>query len=305
VAWGAPLPKKRSKQKVAFVVAGVTAAVIASLIGAVVAWNAAINRIEDEAFGGPPGSDGDYYEVPGTGDPALVAGGNKFLSGVDAPAGAVSDPYGTACWVIGASLCMTSDDLAPGDLLDAASAQVHASGAELKKRWCFIDQCYAYLKYQGAPLMLVVDDPEEATPKPVMVTGFVVTDEDPDAPADPAASLGTWASLSATPRSWKAPRCVQRDAGGCRQFDGSFAAKTSPVEAVKDLRRTLESAGYALTDDTCPETGAIDLFCTVDARRFRTVGSLDGLVLTFRFEPAETGGFRVEIKGEPYPTSST
>lgn len=296
-----PRPRRRSGKKVAGVVVIAAVLAVGLIAAAGLAWKAAMDRIAEEIAGEFPDA-GEYYEVRGTGDAALIAGGDQFLADVGAPPGAVRDPYGSTCWVIGVSLCMTSEDLDAEELLDATSAQLRDRGAKLEKRWCFIDQCYAYLTYQRAPLMLVVDVPDNLRQQRALVTGAVVTNEELAATLEsPGAPLASWASLSATPPSWQAPECVQREAGGCRQYDGDFAGSASTAAAVDTLRRMLTASGYAFNVDTCPPTGPVEASCTIDVRRFRTMGSLDGVILQFRISPGERRGFSVTMKGEPYP----
>jgi hypothetical protein len=95
---------------------------------------------------------------------------------------------------------------------------------------------------------------------------------------------------------------VKPDANGCRHYDGNFAGPQSAPDAVKDLRRTLKSGGYAITDDTCPARGPIGPSCTIYAHRFRTPGSLDGVELVFSIFTSAAQGFHVTMKGDAYPS---
>jgi hypothetical protein len=134
-----------------------------------------------------------------------------------------------------------------------------------------------------------------------MVTGSVVGTEDPDAEPLPGAALGSWQSLKATPAWWKAPKCVARDEDGCRKYEGTFAAATSDAKAVEDVRRSLQAGRYAISSDSCPQSGPVDVSCIIEVRRFRTVGSRDGVVLSIHIRRGDANGFEVDITGEPYP----
>ncbi len=59
---------------------------------------------------GDAGVQGEYYEVPETRDPALIALGNRFLAEVAAPAGAVRAPSDAPCWMPGVALCRASEE---------------------------------------------------------------------------------------------------------------------------------------------------------------------------------------------------
>jgi hypothetical protein len=297
---------KLSKPRVAGIVGG-SLVVLCVLVGAaVLAWNVFIHRVaqqfcEEQVPGGC--SDPGYVDETTTDDPELIAIGNRLLADVATPPQAERDPYGTACWSVGAPLCMSSNNLDAPHLREAVIQELKASGAEEEHRFCPVeDDCEVYLQYRGAPLVLTEEESFKAAEQaPATVTAWVMTPEKPDDELDPAKPLGPWASLGAAPRGWAHPSCTAREADGCRHYRGTYDGPGSAKAAVAKLSQALRDGGYFVLTAACPTPGmAVEQVCTVEAHRFRTVGALDGIVVKIEVRASRTG-FRATTDVMAYP----
>jgi hypothetical protein len=255
------------------------------------------------------------WEVDRTDDPALIAIGRALFDDLPDVAGAVRDPYGTACGMPEAEYCTSAPGLAPDALIAAVGSQLATRGAHLERRDCsdhalggyLPDLCTEIFSYRGVDVAITASD--EFTPGqkiPTYVHGTVLRKSLP--PERAAVPLGSWESLGLTPATWGALPCAAPANGGCVGYAGNLDGPGTPEDARRILQSNFEQAGYRIEVNRCDVDATGSGRCRLAASRFRTLGGRDGVLLTAWLSAAQgaVGGFtaRMNVTADNAPAAA-
>lgn len=233
------------------------------------------------------------WEVTRTDDPALIAIGRALFDDLPVIAGAVRDPYGTACGMPEAEYCTSAPALAPDELIAAVGSELAARGARVERRDCpehalggyLPNLCMEIYSYRGVNVAITASDEFPAGEKvPTNLHGMVLRNTlSAEAPPMP---LGSWESLGITPAAWGALPCTAQANGGCMSYKGNLEGSGTPEDARRALQANLERAGYRIELNRCSVAETGNAHCRLAASRFRTLGGRDGVLLTAFFSVA-------------------
>ena len=196
-----------------------------------------------------------------------VAAAQRFVSQLPTPAGAVRDPYSTACLAANTNLCLTSTTRSPDALFHDVVGQLGARGAAVKSESCgkpvdVIARCLADVRFSGVQLVVTGD----ATAGAKAALGVLVND--PNMQPSTTVAMGSWASLGIVPEGWRGTAtCVSKGAGGCVRYSATLSVAGNLASAGKAFQTSLSAAHFrVLSASGCPAGGSDR--CLVRADRY-------------------------------------
>ncbi len=244
-------------------------------------------------------------------DPQHVAAAEALLVQLSAPSGATLDQYATACGGR-ASFCVSAAKSSPEILLGTAVDQLRAAGAAVQQKACAAPgantantpRCSATLRYAGTDLNLQASD---TTSLGYRTTPWLrVWVVDPNATATPSSPLGSWNGLAATPAAWQVdPTCRIGTPSRCNEFDQTnLSVPGNPKQASAALQSSLTAGGYRTDSLQCKAASASSkASCVVSASRFRSLGGLDGVIVSVTLTEVDATHSTVQLIAAPKPVS--
>jgi hypothetical protein len=186
-----------------------------------------------------------------------VAAAQRFVSQLPTPAGAVRDPYSTACLAANTNLCLTSTTRSPDALFHDVVGQLGARGAAVKSEACgkpvdVIARCLADVRFSGVQLVVTGN----ATAGAKAALGVLVND--PNVQPNTTVAMGSWASLGIVPEGWRGTAtCVSEAVDGCVRYSATLSGTGSLAAAGKAFQTSLSAANFrVLSTAGCPASGS-------------------------------------------------
>jgi hypothetical protein len=222
-----------------------------------------------------------------------VASANKLIGELGVPAGATRDVYDTACGIPHVTYCVTSAKATPEQLMDAVLTEFRLHGGSVKDRECLtpgkrndtlglLGTCLAKIRYEGAELTAEADNVTPLGVKnPSWVFVFPPSASDITETDGPTKPLGSWDSLKLLPAGWAGKAtCTVGTTAACTGYKLTLTRPGDAIKLMAPMRAAIRAAGYRVDNLTCSKPTATNPGCGLAARRFRTVGGKDVVMVT-------------------------